>query len=166
MKAIKQILFPDNLKEYHGPSLCMKIMKVYTLYLFIIGLLHVFIPSLSITQLFNIDLLEYSKSGRSTLLTLFAIIGVSQLSVGLILYACIRKYKGFIPFLILVFIFNYTLTFLLSIYNPVLSTSLSLGYIINTFIYIILILSFCKIIFDTCSTPKKKGKKVSKSKKK
>lgn len=165
MKAIKKLLFPDNLKEYHGPSLCMKIMRVYTIYLFIMGLLHIVAPSLSMTQLFNIDLLEYSKSGRSTLLTLFGIIGVSQLSVGSILYVCIRKYKGLMPFLILVFIFNYTLTFLLNIYKPVLLASLSLGYIINAFIYIILILSFFKIICHSCTCPTKKGKQARSKKK-
>lgn len=162
MKGLLKLFFPNDAEKFSGKKFSKTFFQAYSVYALVLSLLCIFCPTFIIDSVFNINLLQYSSSGRIAFTEIVQLFGFAVFSFSIVLIVCSIRYQGLIPLMLATIFINYTTQFLTLPHTNAFNVS-SYGLIFGLFLYACVILSLYEIVTHN-SKGKEKVKKVNKSK--
>jgi hypothetical protein len=126
----------DN--TYRGVKVALYFFFVITVVTLIRSMIHIFAPDGGAGSIAGIPIDNFSKDARQTVISIFALWGLSQLLMGLLYLLTCIKYKSLIPLMYILIFAEYTGRFLIGHTKPILTLHTAPGEIGN---YILIPLS-------------------------
>ena len=151
---MKNILFPkhpDN--NYKGHKLAMWVLCLYVFRSFLAGFIHMFASDGGAQSIASINLDMFSDGASDTIITMFAMWGMEQFVIALIILVILINYKSLIPAAWLIYAIEFTGRWLIPMFKPgVQSTHTPPGHVID---YIFVPLSILMFIFALYTSQKR-----------
>ena len=114
-----KILFPKSISNhYSGISIAKWVFVAMTVLTIGRSLAHIFLPDGGAQSIATIPLSEFTSSGATVIIGMFAQWGLTQLMFGLLYVLVLWRYRSLIPLMWLFIIFEWTGRLLLGFYKP------------------------------------------------
>lgn len=112
-------IFPKQADNtYQGHPIAKWVFILLTAKAIMAGLIHMFSADGGAQSIASITLDNFTPGGADTVITIFALWGLSQLMIGLINMVVIWRYQALIPMMWLVFLIEYTMRKLSFLFTP------------------------------------------------
>lgn len=126
----------DN--NYAGPTICLYFHMIMTFILTLRSLVHIFKSDGGAMSIATIPLLEYNADCSNTIISIFAIWGISQLLLCVFHIIVLLRYKKLIPLMLLTTILDYTLRLITINYKPIVLSGTAPGGLYGSLVLILL----------------------------
>jgi len=136
-KSMFSKLLPQSANNnYQGHPIAKWVFIFLTIKAIIAGLIHMFAPDGGAQSIASITLDSFTEGGANTVITIFGLWGLSQLTLALVNAVVIWRYQSLIPLMWLVFLFEYIGRLAAAFYTPgVESINTPPGAILDLFIF-------------------------------
>ena len=115
---IDKLLPQPVTNEYRGHPLAKWVFIALTVITIGRSLVHMFAPDGGAGSIASIALDSFTDGGANTVITMFALWGLSQLIIGLIYLVVLWRYLSLIPLMYLFFSFEYLMRLIAGFYSP------------------------------------------------
>lgn len=115
---IEKLLPQPVANEYRGHPLAKWVFIALTVITIGRSLVHMFAPDGGAGSIASIALDSFSDGGANTVITIFALWGLSQLIIGLLYAIVLWRYLSLIPLMYLFFSFEYLMRLMAGFYSP------------------------------------------------
>ncbi len=132
LKLFKQLLLPKTINDiFYGSKIVVYSFYLITSITLWRSLHHLFANDGGAQSIATIPLDTYSSGATDTIIGLFALLGLSQLLIGIIYFIVAVRYKSLIPLMYLLFIFEYLSRYLIGVFKSVETVGTAPGAIVN-----------------------------------
>ncbi len=112
-------LLPQTVtNNYRGHPLAKRVFIVLTAITIGRSLIHMFAPDGGAGSIASIALDSFGEGGANTVITIFAVWGLSQLIIGLLYVIVLWRYMSLIPLMYFFFSFEYLMRLMAGVYTP------------------------------------------------
>jgi hypothetical protein len=112
-------IFPKQAgNTYQGHPIAKWVLVVLTTKALVAGLIHMFSQDGGAQSIASITLDNFTKDAAGTVITIFALWGLSQFLIGLISVVVLWRYQALIPMMYLIFLIEYTMRFAMPLFTP------------------------------------------------
>ncbi len=115
---IEKLLPQPVTNQYQGHPLAKRVFIALTVITIGRSLVHMFAPDGGAGSIASIALDSFSDGGANTVITIFALWGLSQLIIGLLYAIVLWRYLSLIPLMYLFFSFEYLMRLMAGFYSP------------------------------------------------
>ncbi|MDE2777800.1 MAG: hypothetical protein OXI77_17885 [Chloroflexota bacterium] len=115
---IEKLLPQPVTNQYSGHPLAKRVFVVLTLITIGRSLVHMFAADGGAQSIASIALDAFTDGGASTVITIFALWGLSQLIIGLLYAIALWRYQSLIPLMYVFFAFEYFMRLIAGFYSP------------------------------------------------
>ena len=119
---IQRLLPVSVTNDYRGHPLAKWVFVALTVISIGRSLVHMFAADGGAGSIASITLDAFSPGGSNTIITMFALWGLSQLIIGLVYVVLLWRYQSLIPLMYVFFVFEYVMRLLAPAYSPGLET--------------------------------------------
>ncbi len=119
---IQRLLPVSVTNDYRGHPLAKWVFIALTVISIGRSLVHMFAADGGAGSIASITLDAFSPGGSNTIITMFALWGLSQLIIGLVYVVLLWRYQSLIPLMYVFFVFEYVMRLLAPAYSPGLET--------------------------------------------
>jgi len=133
MRRVLNRLFPaqfDN--HYRGNAIALWVFYALSALTLWRSCVHIFAPDGGAQTIATIPLDTFTQGGAASIITIFALWGLAQLAMGLVMLLASIRYKSMVPLLWLFILFEYSARKLVGIYKPVMALETPPGATANT----------------------------------
>jgi hypothetical protein len=117
-------LFPQPVtNDYQGHPLAKWFFLLLLIITIVRSLIHMFAPDGGAQSIATIDLDSFSPQAADTVITMFALWGLSQLIIGLVYAVVFWRYQALIPLMYLTLLIEYSMRLLAPLYTPGITTT-------------------------------------------
>lgn len=141
MKKIISVFLPEKISNvYKWNKIPLYVFYLITAVTLWRSFHHILSADGGAQSIANIPLDSYSEAAAATVITMFALWGLSQLLIGIIMLVASIKYKSIIPSLYLLLLIEYCFRIIIGQLKPIITTASAPGAIANLPVIIIAVL--------------------------
>jgi hypothetical protein len=115
---IDRILPKQADNTYRGHPIAKWVLILLTIKALVAGLIHMFTSDGGAQSIASITLDNFAQGAADTVITIFALWGLSQFLIGLISMVVLWRYKALIPMMYVIFLIEYTMRFAMPLFTP------------------------------------------------